>query len=65
MNAETNKEEGRKNGAALGQGLGSPSRDTRNIVFELFCRYGNPHQGEKFYLFAAHKHGNQLESEGW
>ena len=51
----------------MGQGLGSPSRDTCNIVFMLFCRYRNPHQGEKFYLFAAHKHvdPNQLESEGW
>ena len=31
----------RNNSAALGQGPGSPSRDTHNSTFELFCRYWN------------------------
>ena len=30
--------------AALGQGPGSPSKDTHNNIFELFCRYWNPLQ---------------------
>ena len=29
----------RNNSVALGQGPGSPSRDTHNNIFELFCRY--------------------------
>ena len=29
---------------SLGQGPGPPSRDTQNNIFELFYRYGNPHQ---------------------
>ena len=33
----------RSNSPALGQSLGSPSRDTHNI-FEPFCRYWNPYQ---------------------
>ena len=28
----------------LGEGPGSPSRDIHNNIFELFCRYWNPHQ---------------------
>ena len=32
----------RNNSAALGQGPGSPSEDTHNNIFELFCRYWNP-----------------------
>ena len=30
----------RNNSAALEQAPGSPSKDTRNNIFELFCRYG-------------------------
>ena len=37
----------RNNSAALGLGPGSPSRDTHNDIFELFCRYENPHQVEE------------------
>ena len=45
----------RNNSSALGQGPGSPSRDTHNDTFELFCRYWNSHQVEKV-LYGAHKH---------
>ena len=37
----------RNNSATLGQGLGSPSRNTYSNIFELFCRYWNPHQMEE------------------
>ena len=35
------KKKKKKNSAVLGQGAGSPSRDTQNNVLELFCRYWN------------------------
>ena len=38
------KNKGRNNRSGLGQGPGSPSKDTQNSTFELFCRYWNPHQ---------------------
>ena len=41
---EIREEESRNKSAASGQGPGSPSRDTHNIVFELFYRYRNLHQ---------------------
>ena len=47
------------NSAALGQSPGSPSTDTCNNIFELFCRYWNPFQvGEvnNEWWYAAHKH---------
>ena len=34
----TREEESRSNSAALGQGPGFASRDTRNNIFELFCK---------------------------
>ena len=36
--------------AALGQGLISPSVDTHNNVFELFCRYWNPSRWEQLMV---------------
>ena len=38
------KKRERNNSADLGQGPGSPSSDIHDNIFELFCRYGNPHQ---------------------
>ena len=37
-NAERREEQLRNNSAALGQNLGSASRDMHNNIFELFCR---------------------------
>ena len=37
----------KKQSCNLGTGLGSPSRDIYNNIYELFCRYWNPnHMGE-------------------
>ena len=40
--AHTREEQLRNNIAALGQSVGSSSRDTQNHTFELFCRYWHP-----------------------
>ena len=49
------EEQSRNNSAALGQGPGSPSRDTQNNTFELFCRYYNPYQVQNL-TGCCHKH---------
>ena len=40
----------RNNSAALGQGLGYPSRDIHDDILELFCRYWNPHKVGKLMV---------------
>ena len=48
------------NSEVLRQCLGSPSKDILNNIFELFCRYWNPHQvGEVNCIYC------QLKPEGW
>ena len=62
---ETNSQE--KQQCTLGQGPGSPWRDTHNNIFELFCSYWNPHQvGEVNYMLpTSTETPDQLEPEGW
>ena len=58
----------RNNSAALGQGPGSPARDTHDNIFELFCRDWNPLQvGEvnDDMLPTSTETPDQLELEGW
>ena len=40
--AKTRKKQSRNNSAALGLGLGSPSQDAHNSIFEFFCRTETP-----------------------
>ena len=57
----------RNNSAALGQVPGSPSKDTHNNIFELFCRYWNPRRvGEvDCVLPTSRETPDGLEPEGW
>ena len=65
--AETREEQSGNNSAALGQSPGSPSRDTRNNIIELFCRYWNPHQVREVncMLPTSTETPDRLEGKGW
>ena len=59
----------RNNSAALGQGPDSPSMDTGNNIFELFCSYWNPLQWGELtvndgMLPTSTETPEQLEPEG-